>query len=480
MTQQRQASRIPVWLGLGFVFLLMACNLGTAPSGNAIPTLPPSASATPPPTLGYNGSGNQQVTGNINVDGVQTPVADVSIQLYNLMQQVDAERLMTHVRNLEGFGTRHINSSTSSPTQGIGAARNYIYNQFAEMRQTAPNGSLHVERLSFDLTMYNKPTRQQNIVAVLQGTQPGAGFWVVGAHYDSIGPAFDDADMAAPGANDNGTGVAGLIELARVLSTQQYRSSIIFVAFSAEEHGRRGSQEFVEWARSRNLDINGMINLDSIGNGYNASENRRDESLRIFSCEVSDTICKDGGLSRTLARGVEFLGFAHDAVLPMTVESAADRDGRYGDHFSFAEQGYPAIRFINTLEEWGNGSSRDLSQYVERDYLRKSVQSILMVIVALADGPPPPDDLVLRYDSGQPVLVWDSVPEATGYYVALRLPGQQRYDQSLECSPQIDYCSGSRLAWSGLSNYAGVAIATRGADGLLGRLSEEYVLQPGQ
>lgn len=462
-----------LWLSL----VLIACNLGTSGT-QAIPTLAPLASATPPPTLGFSGSGGDTNGGSVGTGNLTTPVADVSIKLYNMMQQVDIERLMYHVQNLQNFGTRHVNSNTGSATNGIGAARNYIYNEFDKLRAYAPNGSLHVERLAFDMSYNNIPTRQENIVAVLQGVEPGAGFLVIGAHYDSIGPDFSDATGSAPGANDNGTGVAALMELARVMGQQQFRASIIFVAFSAEEVDRRGSRAFVNWAKSRNLDIVSMINLDSIGN-TNDRTGKVDASLRIFSCE-GESICTDGGKSRNLARAVEFLGFAHNAVLPMSVESVADREGRYGDHFSFSEQGYPAIRFISTLEEWPNGSARDTIEYVERDYFRQSVQSIMMIAVALADGLQPPRQITVRNTDGGMSLVWESVPNATGYTIALRLPNQQRYDHQLDCTPQTDYCKGTTLTWSGLGAYAGVAIASRGPDGLLGRLSLEYVLQQGR
>jgi hypothetical protein len=256
------------------------------------------------------------------------------------------------------------------------------------------------------------------------------------------------------------------------MSQRQYRSTVIFVAFSGEEVNRMGSKAFVSWARGRNIDIIGMINIDTIGNNNNRS-GRIDESLRIFSCETESICSADRGSSRHMARAVEFLGFAHHSILPTQVERTADREGRYGDHFSFSEGGYPAIRFINTMEEWGNGSTSDTTQYIERDYFRKAVQSILLVVVAYADGPAPPGSVTLRdTGDGKSTLRWEPVPDATGYIVALRFPGSTRYDQ------QVDWADTS-LPWNGFSAYAGVAVGAKGPTGLIGRLSQEYIIQPG-
>ena len=289
---------------LWFAFILVACNLGTAPAAQP-PTLAPRNTAEPVATLGYSGSGNQVVE---VASDISAPVASIDVELFNLTEQVDVGRLRTHVETLESFTTRHVNSTQTRTDYGIGAASTYIYNQFLDI-QTNSQGRFTAQSLPFDMQYAGSPTRQENIVGVLQGTMPGAGFIIVGAHYDSINTDFEDATGFAPGANDNGSGVAGLIEMARVMSQRQYRSSIIFVAFSAEEVGRLGSKAFVTWTQQQGIvDVAGMINIDSIGNSNNRS-GEVNESLRIFSCE-EESICRDDGLSRHMARSMEFLGFA--------------------------------------------------------------------------------------------------------------------------------------------------------------------------
>lgn len=467
MKTQSNSQKITPLIILWIALVLIACNLGTVPASQP-PTLAPRNTATPAPTLGYQPSGDAQVE---LLPGNSEPVPNIDAILFELLEQVDVGRLRSHVETLQNFNTRHVNSSTTSSTTGIGAARTYIHDQFLNIAANS-QGRFQTQILPFDLTHNSIPTRQENILGVLQGTSSGAGFIVIGAHYDSINTDFNDATGFAPGANDNATGVAGLIEIARVLSQRQFRSSIIFVAFSAEEVGRRGSKAFVDWSRSQGLDIAGMINIDSIGNTNNRN-GVVDESLRIFSCE-EEAICRDDGLSRHMARSMEFLGFAHHATLPMQVERAADRDGRYGDHFSFSEAGYPAIRFINTMEEFGNGSQQDIADHVEYPFLRQSVQSIMLMTIAIADGPPPPENISLRADSdGRPLLVWEEVPQAAAYVIALRSADSPLYDT------QIDRATGNRMVWDAFASgqYVGVAIGTRGENGLIGRLSAEYPLQ---
>jgi bacterial leucyl aminopeptidase len=447
-------------------FVLVACNLGGS-GATPPPTLAPRNTAVPQPTLGFSGDGVQ--VSELAPSNLNTPATSIDVEFLNLMEQVDVTRLRSHVETLQGFTTRHVNSATDRSDYGIGAARTYIENEFRAI-QSSSNGRFTAQMQAFDMTFNGIPTLQYNVVGVINGTQPGAGFIVLGAHYDSINTEFTDATGFAPGANDNGTGVAALIEIARVLSQNQYRSSIIFVAFSAEEVNRRGSIAFVSWARQNNLSIIGMVNMDGIGNSANARTGAVDPSLRIFSCEEEE-FCRENGLSRHMARTVEFMGYAYDAPLEMRVERQGDRDGRYGDHYSFAEAGYPSIRFISTLEEWGNGSTSDTVNTVEWDYLRQATQSIMLITVALADGPPPPRNISLRTDGGNPTRVWEEVGGASGYVLAFRRPNSALYEGNVEWS-------GTSLSNQVLNNgeWAAVAIATKGPNGLLGWLSAEYLL----
>lgn len=466
MITQRTSPRTTYLLIGWLAFVLIACNLGTSP-GTPPPTLVPRASATPAPTLGYSAEGNP-----INSDGsfapgsVNTPVSSIDQELQNLMNQVTTDRLLAHVRALQNTYTRHVNSTQFTNGRGIGAARQYIREQF-EFISESSQGRFQVQEQEFQVTYNGITTNQYNVYGILGGTQSGASTIVVGAHYDSVGdPQLIDETAYAPGANDNGTGVAGLIELARIMSQRQYRSTIIFVAFSAEEIGRRGSKAFAQQLQQLDVDLVGMINLDSIGNANDRRGNVNMDDLRVFSDSSASSS------SRHMARTMEFLSFAHNASMEMIVEDAADRENRFGDHFSFSEVGYPAIRFINTLEEKANADPSDTLEFVEPEYLKNATQSILLMITTLADGPLPPPNVTLRQgNNDNQILRWEPMPDATRYVVALRPPGSLRYEQHFEVNDPF-------VSWSGFNNYAGVAVASVGPGGLIGRLSEEYTINP--
>jgi bacterial leucyl aminopeptidase len=450
-----------IWVGA--IFLLLACNLGTAATETPA-TLMPRLTATPQPTLGFSGNtGAPSVT--IVPANINTPIVDSQVEVQNLVNAVETDRLMVHVESLQNFYTRHVNSTTTSDTQGIGAARRYIENYFKNLQQTS-NGRVYTFSQEFPLTYGGITTTQYNVVAVIQGTENGAGTLIVGAHYDSVGQPFESATAYAPGAADNGTGIAAIMEMARILAERPMRSSIMLVAFSAEEVGRVGSKAFARYVVEQGIDCIGMINIDTIGNQENNRGQINDTELRVFSdgnqANGIDTI------SRQMARTAEFISFTEGLSMKLIVEDKIDREGRYGDHFSFSEVGIPAIRFIQAFEEKTNADPTDTIEYVEPGYLTRATQSILMVINSMAQGPRPPRNITLRdAGDGKQTLVWEGVPDATGYIVALRVNGSLRYDQQIEWE-------GTSLEWDGFRLYGSIAIAARGPNGIVGPLSVEY------
>ncbi len=411
--------------------------------------------------MGVSGSSGVSV---VLAPAGSTPAAVTNMQntVYNLVNQVEVDRLMSHVDALQNFYTRHINSDTLSDTRGIGAARRYIERQFKDIAQQG--GNLYVFPHTFDVT-YNKiQTQQENIVAVVQGTEPGGGTLIIGAHYDSNGlPDLSSGAVYAPGANDNGTGVAALIEMARIMSQRPHRSSIMFVAFSGEEEGRLGSTAFANYLVNQRIDVFAMINIDTIGNQDDGKGNVNSTELRIFSSPPNDTP------DRQLGRMAEFLGFTQGLDMKLAVQDRMDRENRFGDHQSFTEKGIPAIRFIQAFEEKVNADPTDTIQFIEPAYYRRAVQSILLVISSLADGPRPPRNLSLREANSQ--LVWEPVPDAVSYIVALRFQGSLSYNQQFEVQ-------GTAAGPFSFGSYEGVAVAARGPDGLVGPLSPELKINP--
>jgi hypothetical protein len=444
-----------VWL----VIVALACNL-TDPTGP--PTLVPRASPTPPATIGFATLSPQELP-----QQVETPAPSFDVELFNLLNKVETDRLMIHVDNLQNFYTRHVNSPFDLPDRGIGAAYRYILGQFQAIQ--AQEGRLHVFPHPFPLTWAGVNTTQYNVVAFIQGTEVGGGVILIGAHYDSRIANLDDGSSFAPGANDNASGMAAVIELARILSARDHRSSIMFVAFSAEEVGRRGSIAFVEGYLKSNPDIQltAMINLDIIGSetGPDGSINFR--QIRLFSAGP------DTSPSRRLAREVEFIAHNMGLEMEILVQDREDRPDAYGDHSSFSDAGYPAVRFTEVNEEpQRRHTERDTIGDIQGRYITRATQTVLGVITGLADGPRPPRNLSLRDgDANVRTLVWETVPGAASYVVALRQPGALRYQY-------FDWPTNS-VEWDGFrpDRFVAVAVAVKDERGLIGPLSQEFPIR---
>ncbi len=450
-----------------FIFmslLALACNLNS--STTAPPTLVPNVPAiTPRPTLGYATPSNEelpQVT-----PGAQ---ARIEAELYNLLEQVDADRLIMHIDALQGFYTRHANSSQTDPNRGVGAAYAYIMSQFETIRAQSPTNFTSFPQ-EFTSEYNGIRAINRNAIAYIQGTEEGAGVIVIGAHYDSRTWDLNDATGFAPGADDNGSGVAAVIELARILSQRPQRTSIVFALFCAEEVGRQGSRTFVrDYLQPLNIPVVGMINLDTIGSHDAPDGSVNDFDIRLFS----DDDNTNQSLARHFARTIRFIGENQGLGLNIDIKAAGDREGRYGDHDSFTEVGYPAVRFIEAVEDTPHREGADTIEFIEPAYLVRTTQTVLAIVVSLSEGPRPPRDIVLR-ESGAAAdgrmtynLVWNHVPDAAGYIVTLRPPGSLVYTQQFSV---IDNESG---AWERYGEYEGIAIAAVDSNGMIGPLSAEY------
>lgn len=438
----------------GLMLLLLACNMGT--SENAPPTLAPLPTQPPQATLGYTAPGPVTVAEIGSTP--EEPQVDV---MGELLAQVESDRLMQHVRSLQEFQTRHIASSQDSRAEGIGAARQYIKDQF-QLFSSASGGNLYTFDLRFDA--YITPdefTPQYNIVGAISGSEVNAGTILVGAHYDSIGLERASGSVYAPGANDNASGVAAVLELARILSASKYKATLMFALFSAEEIDRQGSRAFAAWIEQSNIDLVGMINLDTIGNVHDFAGRVNDQQLRVFSAPPNAT-----SPSRKLARSANFLAYNYELDMDLQVQDAIDRENRWGDHFSFSELGYPAVRFINAHEEKRNADPTDTIEFIEPDYLRRATQASLAVLLSLADGPRPPANIALRNrEENAQELVWEPVA-AQSYIIALRPPGSLIYAQQI----QFDE---TKLPWDGFDAYESIAIAAIDERGVIGPLSAE-------
>jgi Zn-dependent M28 family amino/carboxypeptidase len=459
--------RLPPLTSLLLVVLAMAlatlaCNL----SDNAAPpTLVLRATATPPPTIGYatlppEALPQQEATAPPRVETL----------ILNLINQVQTDRLMYHVASLADMTTRHVNSPYVAAGRGIGAARDYILNELNQI-STASQGTFRVLTQDFPTNFAGVTSIATNVIGISPGDEIGAGVIIVGAHYDSISINPEDGNAYAPGANDNASGVAALIEIARIVSQRRHRATIIFVAFSAEEIGREGSKVFVDqYVRGNNLDVRAMLNLDIIGSNTSPTGQIANDSIRVFSADPNNSP------SRLLARELGLLARQYTLDMRVFVEPLIDREGRYSDHITFSDAGYPAARFIETLEDSGRQhTDRDTIDDVQPGYLTQNTRLMVALVTSLADGPRPPANITLRDDgNGLRTLLWDAVPEATAYIVAFRAPGAVEYTNSI----RLTDIANRSVTWEGFTpqNFEALAIAAENSAGIVGPLSDEYII----
>jgi hypothetical protein len=438
----------------------IACNLS---SDSRPPTLAPRATNTPPPTIGYATLPPEELPQQATPVGPQQQ----DTTLLNLINQVATDRLSMHVTTMQGYYTRHVNSPSNNPSQGIGAAKNYVLERFEEIRANSYQNSFVVFSHDFVVNWAGTQATGTNVVGILNGTEPERGVIVIGAHYDSISLDIEDGNAYAPGANDNASGVAALIELARILSQRPHRATIMFVAFGAEEVQRQGSIAFVkDYVQGNNIDVDYMINMDIIGSSTGPNGAFDDNHIRLFSAEPNNSP------SRELARMFNLIVSKYVPEMSVYLEPAADREGRYGDHMSFSDAGIAAVRFIESLENPNlHHTDRDRWEAMRPNYLTRATQTILACVTVLADGPRPPQNIVLRAnENGTRTLVWDITPDAAGYLVALRAPNSLAFNQTFPVN------SNSSGEWDKFTPqyYEGVAVFAVDASGLMGPVSFEY------
>jgi len=326
--------------------------------------LPPSATAiVPPPDASPTASLLPRFPSATLQEPSTIEATQVNAQewLAENLDRVSAGRLMADVEALAAIPTRHVNSP------GIAVAADHIAAGFAE---TGAEVMLDV----FALDFREVATQQKNVVAIIPGSDPTAGAIVLGAHYDSRTADIGDWVSPAPGANDNASGVAVLLEVASLLTDYEPRAAIYLVAFAAEETGLQGSRHFVESGQAS--DVRAMVVFDIVGN---SSGPAGPNALRVFSPGPADSP------SRRLALWLASTGGGWTPQMPVLVQDAIDRPGRYSDHVPFAEAGVPSIRLIEEGEHTDlQHNALDTPDRLDPVYLRRVAQLALAAAVGLA------------------------------------------------------------------------------------------------
>lgn len=435
--------------------LLAGCSLLSPQPDLVIPTPPP---ATPELLIANE-------AGELVTDPVSDVVPTVDPAVERLISEVSQQQLMAYVRQLEGFGTRNAFSDTQSETFGIGAARRWIFNEFVRVG----NGRLNVEFQDFPLSYAGYVADQSNVVATLPGKGGGDGVIVIMAHYDSRPPDVTDGFSRSTGANDNGSGVALLLETARVMSSRDWNQTVVFLATSAEEQGSFGARYFAENAFLDGKNVISVLNYDTVGGRLGIPQ-----SVRLFAVDFLTSV------HGALGRYYEYVGGLYLPTFPVTIFDALDREGRWGDHREFVAVGFPAIRLVESIEDPDLiNSNRDTWSLIDYSYLQRMVQLNVAVAANLAGGPyqPAPPLITPMAEPGAFLLTWSVAPDAAGYAISFRPSGSAYY-------PAFRYVKANHagnVALTGLDpnvTYA-VSIAALNAQGLIGGFSTEQLIEPG-
>ncbi|MFO6447320.1 M28 family peptidase [Erythrobacter sp. NE805] len=356
---------------------------------------------------------------------------------------VSAERLEQDVAKLVSFGTRHTLSSQTDPQRGIGAAVDWGLDEFRRIGAKC-GGCLEVLPVSETVTgpRIPAPTLVRNAVAIQRGSERPNEVVIVQGHIDSRVSNVMDATSDAPGANDDGSGTALVIEAARVLSGTRYPTTIIYALLSGEEQGLHGGRILADWAQSQGFTVKAVLNNDIVGNSCGSDGYCEPKVVRVFSegprADLTDKLraaaTRFGGEndtpSRNLSRWVAELAAKHPGEMQVRPIWRTDRMGRGGDQVPFLEKGYPAIRFSVGVEDYDHQHQDlrtekgvkygDTIDEMDFAYLAGVTKLNVRALDALARAPMPPKvtvDAAVRVDTE---IKWNSVPGAQVYAVVTR------------------------------------------------------------
>jgi hypothetical protein len=356
---------------------------------------------------------------------------------------VSAANLRHSVDTLVGFGTRNdFSDQTSTPTHGVFGARDWIVKQFQAIATTS-GGRLTMrtdDYLQAKTERTPRAVQESSVVATLQGDEPGR-IYVLSSHYDDCDGDCTDGLGVAPGADDNGSSVAAVLEAARILAPHHFRGTIMFVCFDGEELGLWGSGHLADELKAAHAPILAVLNNDIIGNSLGGDGQHEPNVVRVFS-EAVPAGSKDEAInavgsendspSRDLAR---FIGETVPVYLPgfhVRQIFRADRFLRGGDQESFQADGFAAIRLVEPHENFTHQHQNvrvengvqfgDLPQYNDYDYLAQTTRANIAVLASLALGPAPPGNvqMVVRHLGYDTTLRWTAAANAIAYDVVWR------------------------------------------------------------
>ena len=380
-------------------------------------------------------------------------------QIADLVAQVSADSLQAHINGLVSFGTRHTLSVPADATtpvgkKGLGAARQWIlgkFNQYAKQSNGRMAATLDTWTLQPDGRRVDKPANMGNVMATLKGTDPTDNrIFIVQGHMDSRVTNVMNRESDAPGANDDGSGTAAVIELCRVMSKSSFPATVIFVTLTGEEQGLLGAEHLSERAIKEKWNVEAVLNNDIMGSN-NSSDTRIIDNtrIRVFSEGLPSSLLKDttgrigqiqrfgnenDGKARTLARYFKEIGERYVENLEVVLVYRNDRYLRGGDHTPYVQRGFAAVRITEMNENYEHQHQDlrtdkgteygDYPKFMDFEYLRKNTAINLATLANLAKSPTVPKQVTVdvRNLTNATVLYWQAPQsgKVKGYYVLMR------------------------------------------------------------
>lgn len=370
-------------------------------------------------------------------------------EIAKMVSEVSSDSLENYVRKLASFDTRH--TLNTDPENGMPAAQNYVLSKFNSFAQQS-GGRMTAEIENFIIPADDRRIKEDapaaNVIATLKGTDPNdPRVFIISGHMDSRNKDVMDKEGIAPGANDDGSGTAAVIELARVMASREFPATILFVAFTGEEEGLKGATYLADKAAEQGWNIGAVLNNDIIGNSSSSGTLIKDNlKMRVFSETIPAneteemarirryTGAENDSKSRQLARYVKEIGERYVDQFEVKLIYRADRFLRGGDQTAFARNGFTAIRISEMNENFyhqhenvrvENGIQYgDLPEFMDFEYLRKVSAVNVASLATLASAPSQPEEVQIsvRGLSNSSTLLWEkpAIGKAKGYYVLMR------------------------------------------------------------
>lgn len=397
-------------------------------------------------------------------------IKDIDIEA--MVLEISQDSIKSYVEAMVKFETRHSLSDTISNTKGIGAARRWVAAKFYSFNK-ASGSKMTVELDPFEIKPSGRVNRRvimKNVVATLSGTDPADNrILLISGHLDSRASNGSDSTSFAPGANDDASGVAVVLELARVMSKRKFPCTIIFMAVQGEEQGLLGARHMAEKMKAGNYNLIAMLNNDIIGNSLASETGLKNEStVRIFSEMIPAVESEDqeryrtmlksenDSPSRQLARYVKEIAEPYLKDFTVTINMRPDRFLRGGDHTPFSQKGFNAIRFCEFNENFTqqhqdvrmeNGIQYgDLPQFVNYKYVTQVARLNLATLATLAKAPSIPESVKMKINLGNASkLSWEAPavgPKPIGYNILIRETYQPFWEKKIfvkETTAEIPY-----------------------------------------